>query len=147
MRWITNDNGTIVACDMLMSTNQIVLKQDPNYTNDLDRSRSRVDGDGHHGCGHGPNGRCGSGRTFPTGWELYLGGLTNGIADPLDKHGNRGRRFDFSGVLLSALQYPSGGFHGGFKTTTFFVSQKLRQRQTAGSKAMLFCELGRQPPR
>jgi hypothetical protein len=131
-----NDNGTVVACDMLMSTNQIVLKQDPNYTNDLDNlglgwTAMDVTDTGT------TNGRIWLGAYFSGGglgiqtWKM----TTNGIADPTDNTGTPAV-LSISPGSPSNLQYPSGGFMVD-RSNNIFVSQKL-DSGSGGSKAMLF---------
>ena len=126
-----NQNGVVVACDMIMSSNQVVFDE-PNYHDIL--------GDLRYGWGAmditdagTTNGLVWMGDVSPNnGLGIRTWRLTNGVADPNDHAGT---------VAVSAgggsdLQSPSGGFMVD-GNTNIFVSQKL-QSGYGGSKALRF---------
>jgi hypothetical protein len=130
-----NGNGLVVACDMLMQTNQIVLDT-PNYSDDL----------GTLQYGWGAMDITGAGTTNALVWlgEVAPGNgpvpplgvrawkLTNGVADPNDHAG----KLAVQASGGSDLRSPSGGFMADIRTN-IFVGQKL-DTASGGSRVLLF---------
>jgi hypothetical protein len=126
-----NGNGLVVACDMIMQTNQIVLDT-PNYTDDLGSLQYGWGAMDITGAGT-TNGRVWLGEVAPNGGlGIRAWNLTNGVADPNDHAG----KLAVQAGGGSDLRSPSGGFMVVGKTN-IFAGQKL-DSGSGGSRVLLF---------
>ncbi len=127
-------SGAIVACDMIMSTNQVVFSA-ANFSTNPDRNGIL----GGNGWGMmdvtdagTPNGRLWLGDDDENGAGIWVWSMTNGVANPAD---TRGTQAVAVGGSLSL--WPAGGFMMD-ESSNIFVSQDPRSAGDQNNLAMVF---------
>ena len=128
-------SGAIIACDMIMSTNQVVFST-PNYSTNPDRNGIL----GGNGWGMmdvtdagTPNGRLWVGDDDePGGAGVWVWSMVNGVANPAD---TRGTQAISIGGSLSL--WPAGGFMMD-GSSNIYVSQDPRNPGDQNNLAMVF---------